>query len=64
VLGPPHRPHTPIEQRKAERELFFWTAFQALKLIVTVALVVYIVISLIEGELPGGDLLLRSLGGS
>lgn len=63
MLGPSDRPHTPIEKRKAERELFFWTAFQALKLIVTVALVVYIVISLIDGELPGGGLLLRSLGG-
>ncbi|HYM54998.1 MAG TPA: hypothetical protein VES97_06525 [Solirubrobacteraceae bacterium] len=63
-MSPPDRPHTPIEKRKAERELFFWTAFQALKLILTVALVLYTVISLIEGKLPGGDSLLRSLGGS
>jgi hypothetical protein len=64
-LGSLDRPHTPIEERKAERELFFWTAFQVLKLIVTIALVVYIAVALIEGRVPGGNLLLRSVvGGS
>jgi hypothetical protein len=64
LLGSPHRKRPPIEQRKAERELFFWTAFQALKLVIAFVFAIYAVISLIRGELPGGDLLVRSLGGS
>jgi hypothetical protein len=33
------RRHTSITQRKAERELFFWTAFKVLKLILAAAAV-------------------------
>lgn len=50
-----------IELRKAERELFFWTARQALKLVVLAALTAYLVVSLLEGWLPGGQLLVRYL---
>jgi hypothetical protein len=49
----------PIEARRAERELFFWTARQTLKLVVLAALVIYLVVSLVEGRLPGSELLLR-----
>jgi hypothetical protein len=49
----------PIEIRKAERELFFWTARQTLKLVIFAALTAYVVASLVEGRLPGGELLLR-----
>jgi len=50
-----------IEVRKAERELFFWTARQALKLVVLAALTAYLVVSLVEGRLPGGQLLFHYL---
>jgi hypothetical protein len=56
-----HRARTPIEVRRAERELFFWTARQTVKLVVLAALAAYVVVSLIEGHLPGGDLLVRAL---
>jgi hypothetical protein len=55
------RARQPIEVRKAERELFFWTAYQTLKLVILVALTAYVVASLVEGRLPGGELLLRYL---
>jgi hypothetical protein len=55
----PHRVRRPIEARRAERELFFWTARQTLKLVVLAALVIYLVVSLVEGRLPGSELLLR-----
>jgi len=51
----------PIEVRKAERELFFWTARQTLKLVVLAALTAYLLVSLLEGRLPGGELLARYL---
>jgi hypothetical protein len=57
----PHRARTPIEIRRAERELFFWTAHQVIKLIALVALLAYLVISLIQGQLPGAQLLQRVL---
>lgn len=50
-----------IEVRKAERELFFWTARQALKLVVLAALTAYLLVSLVEGRLPGGQLLFHYL---
>lgn len=62
MLTHPRRPQAPIEQRKAERELFFWTAFQALKLIVAGTMVAYVVFSLIAGDLHSGNLLLRYIG--
>jgi hypothetical protein len=54
-------PKSSVEARRAERELFFWTAHQWLRLVVLVALVLYSIVSLIEGHVPGLDLLLRSL---
>ncbi len=60
------RPHSSITQRKAERELFFWTAFKALKLILAAAavlyVVVYIVVSLVTNEMAVGELV-RLLSG-
>jgi len=55
------RARAPIAVRRAERELFFWTARQTLKLVVLVALTVYLLVSLLEGRLPGGELLARYL---
>jgi hypothetical protein len=51
----------PIEARRAERELFFWTARQTLKLVIFAALTAYLVMSLAEGRLPGAQLLIRYL---
>ena len=56
-----HRARTPIEVRRAERELFFWTARQTLKLVVLAAVAAYVVISLVRGQIPGSELLLRVL---
>jgi hypothetical protein len=58
-VGLPDRARAPIDVRRAERELFFWTARQTIKLVLFAAVAVYVVVSLIEGELPGGELLLR-----
>jgi hypothetical protein len=57
----PHRARTPIEVRRAERELFFWTARQALKLVVFAAVAIYVIVSLLRGHIPGSELLLRVL---
>jgi hypothetical protein len=61
VLATRHRERTPIEVRRAERELFFWTARQALKLMVLTAVCAYMVVSLVRGHIPGSELLLRVL---
>ncbi len=58
-----HRPQTPVQERRAERELFFWTAFTALKLIIAVVVVAYLIVSVVEGDWPIRDLLVRSLAG-
>jgi hypothetical protein len=55
------RARQPIEVRKAERELFFWTARQTLKLVIFAAVTVYLVVSLLEGRVPGGETLVRYL---
>lgn len=55
------RARTPIEVRRAERELFFWTARQTVKLVVLAAIAAYLVVSLLQGRIPGGELLLRVL---
>jgi len=60
-VGLPQRARTPIEVRKAERELFFWTARQTVKLVVLAAVAAYLVVSLAQGRIPGGELLLRVL---
>jgi hypothetical protein len=53
------RPQTSIKQRKAERELFFWTAFKTLKLILAATAVLYVVVymtaSLITNEGLGDE---------
>lgn len=59
VVVLPNRVRRPIEARRAERELFFWTARQTVKLVVLAALAVYVVVSLLEGRLPGSELLVR-----
>lgn len=48
-----------IATRRAERELFFWTARESLKLVLFAALVVYVVVSVVRGRLPGAEMLLR-----
>jgi hypothetical protein len=55
------RARQPIEVRKAERELFFWTAYQALKLVILASVTAYLVVSLFEGRVPGAELFLRYL---
>lgn len=64
MLDSRSRPHTSIKQRKAKRELFFWTAFKTLKLILASAtvfyVVVYMAISLITNE-PSDSELVRLL---
>jgi hypothetical protein len=55
------RARTPIEVRRAERELFFWTARQTVKLVVRASVAAYVVVSLVHGKIPGSELLLRLL---
>jgi hypothetical protein len=47
----------PLDRRRAERELFFWTAFTALRLVAAMAIVVYLIVLLIEGHIPVQGLL-------
>lgn len=54
-----HRQPPPIDVRRAERELFFWTVRQALMMILLAALTIYIVVALAKGRL---DDALRSQG--
>jgi hypothetical protein len=49
----------PLERRRAERELFFWTAFTALRLVAATAIVVYLIVLLVEGHMPVQGLLSR-----
>jgi hypothetical protein len=51
TLPPVQRPRPPLEERRAERELFFWTARQSLKLIVFGAAVTYSLLMLCDGRL-------------
>jgi hypothetical protein len=44
------RTRRPLAARRAERELFFWTAREVLKLVVLTALTAYFVICLIDGR--------------
>jgi hypothetical protein len=50
-LYPAQRLRPPLEERRAERELFFWTARQSLKLIVFGAAVIYLLVMLCDGRL-------------
>jgi hypothetical protein len=49
----------PLERRRAERELFFWTAFTTLRLVAATAIVVYLIFMLIEGKMPLQGLMSR-----
>jgi hypothetical protein len=42
----------PLDQRRGERELFFWTAFKCVQLVVAAALAVYLIVSLATGHDP------------
>jgi hypothetical protein len=46
-----------VQARRAERELFFWTAWQVLKLVLFSALVVHVIVALVEGRAPAANLL-------
>lgn len=61
VVALPRKARTSIEVRRAERELFFWTAGQTLKLVALAALTAYVVVSVVDGRLPGSELLIRYL---
>jgi|HubBroStandDraft_3_1064219.scaffolds.fasta_scaffold104120_1 hypothetical protein len=61
VVALHHRTRTSIEVRRAERELFFWTARQTVKLVVLAAVAAYVVVSLVRGQIPGSELLVRLL---
>jgi hypothetical protein len=41
-----------VHVKRAERELFFWTVRQALKLVLLVAVVIDLVFALAEGRVP------------
>jgi hypothetical protein len=51
-----------VSRRRAERELFFWTAHKTLRLVLSAAVTVYTVVSLLEGRLPGVEAILRMTG--
>jgi hypothetical protein len=55
------RNQSPINVRKAEKELTFWTVRQFLKLIIFTALTVWFVVGLAAGHLAGTEVLLRLL---
>ena len=46
-----------VEQRRAERELFFWTARQWVYLILLTAAAAYSIVSMANGDTPWLDLL-------
>jgi hypothetical protein len=50
-----------LKSRHDERELFFWTAHEAIQLVALVVVTAYLVVALIEGRLHGIELLVRSL---
>lgn len=49
-----------VQDRRAERELLFWTARQVLRLAVLIALTIHVVVAVARGELPGAVLLDRA----
>jgi hypothetical protein len=53
----------PIGERWAERELLFWTIRETLKLVRSAALATYLIVAVVEGELPGAEVVLRGLRG-
>lgn len=56
---PDRSQRTSFEERKAQLEFVFWAIRQTLALIVYAALTIYLVVSLVQGNLPGADQLLR-----
>jgi hypothetical protein len=52
---------TAIEDRFAERALFFWTVREGLRLLLFAAVVVYVVVGMVEGWVPGVGVLGRCL---
>ena len=50
-----------LKSRRDERELFFWTAHEAVQLLALVVVTAYLLVALIEGRLHGIELLVRSL---
>jgi hypothetical protein len=60
-LYPAQRLRRPLEERRAERELFFWTARQSLKLIAFAATVIYLLVILCDARLATEVTSLRQL---
>jgi hypothetical protein len=60
-LGSSPNKRPSIEDRRAERELFFWTVRQALVAVLLATLTVYIVVLVAEGRLSA-ELLFRYPG--
>jgi hypothetical protein len=52
LLGKPPAGRAPLDQRRGERELFFWTAREVLKLVAAVAFTIYLLVSLVTGHDP------------
>jgi len=53
LFGRDHRERRPpLGERWGERELFFWTAFKGVQLVVAVALAIYLIVCLITGTDP------------
>jgi hypothetical protein len=50
LLEKNHQRERSLPRRKEELELFFWAAHEAIKLVVSVALAVYLIVSLVTGE--------------
>lgn len=49
---PQRRPRSPLARRRAERELFFWTAYRAIWLALAVAVVVFLIAQMLHGHNP------------
>ena len=52
MFGKQSAGRTSLEERRGERELFFWTAREILKLVLAVAGTVYLLVSLATGHDP------------
>jgi hypothetical protein len=52
-----------IENRLAERARFFWTVRETLGLVRSAALATYLLVAVVEGELPGAEVVLSGLRG-
>lgn len=52
-----HWQRPPLDERWDERELFFWTAFKCVQLIVAMTFAAYLIVSLVRGDDPLSPLL-------